>query len=175
MDFSADHFAFFSLPRTFRLDAPALDRKYREVQAQVHPDKFAHAGEADRRLSLQWATRANEAYQTLKSPLKRAHYLLQLAGHDPQIERNTAMPMEFLVQQMEWREAVEEARAAGDGDGLDALHRRLRKEMAGQYAELERVLDHAPDMARAAEVVRQLMFQEKLLHEIDEALAAVET
>ncbi|HMX16877.1 MAG TPA: Fe-S protein assembly co-chaperone HscB, partial [Rhodocyclaceae bacterium] len=148
--------------------------RYHEVQARVHPDKHAHLSDQQKRLAMQWATRANEAYLTLKSPLKRAHYLLQLAGHDPQIERNTAMPMEFLVQQMEWREAVEEGRGAGDAEELDALHRRLRKEMSGQYAELERVLDVAPDLARAADVVRQLMFQEKLLHEIDEALAAVE-
>ncbi|HNH35754.1 MAG TPA: Fe-S protein assembly co-chaperone HscB [Rhodocyclaceae bacterium] len=173
-DLAKDYFALLDLPRRQHLDREDLERRYHEVQAQVHPDKHAHLSDQQKRLAMQWATRANEAYLTLKSPLKRAHYLLQLAGHDPQIERNTAMPMEFLVQQMEWREAVEEGRGAGDAEELDALHRRLRKEMSGQYAELERVLDVAPDLARAADVVRQLMFQEKLLHEIDEALAAVE-
>jgi molecular chaperone HscB len=174
MDFSADHFAFFSLPRAFRIDAPALDRKYREVQAQVHPDKFAHAGEADRRLSLQWATRANEAYQTLKKPLSRAQYLLQLAGHDVGADNNTAMPADFLMAQMEWREAVAEARAAGEHHELEHLHHRLKTDMAGRYEELAVLFDDAHDPEAAADRVRRLMFLEKLLHEIDDAIAALE-
>ena len=101
MDFNADHFSLFNLPRTFRLDASLLDQRYREIQAQVHPDKFAHAGAAEQRLSLQWAMRVNEAYQTLKRPLLRAQYLLKLAGNEIDAENNTAMPSEFLMEQME--------------------------------------------------------------------------
>jgi molecular chaperone HscB len=147
---------------------------YRDMQARVHPDKFASAGEGDKRLAMQLATHANEAYLTLKSPLKRAHYLLHLAGHDPQVEHNTAMPTDFLVEQMEWREAVAEAREAADAGELDHLHHRMRKEISLQYDALHRSLDERNDFARAAELVRQLMFQEKLLHEIDDALEAVE-
>ena len=172
--FSRDHFALFDLPRRQALEEIELERKYRDIQAQVHPDKHAHLAEADKRLAMQWATKVNEAYQTLKSPLKRAEYLLGLSGHDPQIERNTAMPADFLMQQMELREAVAEAREAGDVDELDRMHRRMKKEMADQHQGLIRALDDGKDYSRGAEIVRQLMFQEKLLHDIDEALQAVE-
>jgi molecular chaperone HscB len=169
-----DFFALFGLPRAFAVDAVALEQCYRDLQAQVHPDKFAQAADTDRRLAMQWATHANEAYLTLKSPLKRAQYLLHLAGHDPQIERNTAMPTAFLVEQMEWREAVAEAREAADVAELDHLHHRMRKEISVQYDALHQSLDDRQDYGRAADLVRQLMFQEKLLHEIDDALEAVE-
>jgi molecular chaperone HscB len=174
MDFAQDHYALFGLPRRFVVDAAELERLYHELQVRVHPDKFAHAGEAERRVAMQWATHANEAYLTLKSPLKRAQYLLHLAGHDPQIERNTAMPTDFLVEQMEWREAVAEAREAADVAELEHLHHRMRKAISAQYDDLHQALDARQDYARAAELVRQLMFQEKLLHEIDDALEAVE-
>jgi molecular chaperone HscB len=173
-NFNRDHYALFDLPRRFAVDAAELERVYREVQTRVHPDKFAQAHEAERRVAMQWATHANEAYQTLKLPLKRARYLLHLVGHDAQIEENTAMPTEFLVEQMEWREAVAEARAAADAGELDHLHHRMRKEISAQYEALHQALDERNDYPRAAELVRQLMFQEKLLHEIDDALEAVE-
>ncbi|RLJ64559.1 Fe-S protein assembly co-chaperone HscB [Sulfurisoma sediminicola] len=169
-----DFFALFGLQHRFALDMSELEVLYRDMQARVHPDKFASAGEADKRLAMQLATHANEAYLTLKSPLKRAQYLLHLAGHDPQIEHNTAMPTDFLIEQMEWREAVIEAREAADVAELDRLHHRMRKEISLQYDALHQALDARTDHARAAEVVRQLMFQEKLLHEIDDALEAVE-
>jgi len=174
MDFAQDHYALFGLPRTFAVDTAELERLYREVQGSVHPDKFAQAGEAERRVAMQWATHANEAYLTLKSPLKRAQYLLHLTGHDPQIERNTAMPTDFLIEQMEWREAVAEAREAADVAELGHLHHRMRKEISAQYDTLHQTLDERHDYGQAADLVRQLMFQEKLLHEIDDALEAVE-
>ncbi len=172
--FSRDHFALFGLPRRQALDELALEQTYRDVQGRVHPDKHAHLADVDRRMAMQWASKVNEAYLTLKSPLKRAEYLLRLLGHDPRIEQNTAMPMEFLMHQMELREAVSEAREAGDAAVLDQMHRRMKKEMADQHAALARALDETRDFVRGAEVVRQLMFQEKLLQEIDEALERVE-
>jgi molecular chaperone HscB len=172
--FTKDHFELLGLMRRQSLDEAELERVYQDIQSRVHPDKHAHLGESERRLAMQWATRVNEAYLTLKSPLKRAEYLLRLVGHDPEIERNTAMPMEFLVQQMESRESVEEARQAADIDRLEAFHRGLRAEMAGQHGALARALDADRDYALAAQIVRQLMFKEKLLHEIDDALAAAE-
>lgn len=172
--FSRDHFALFGLPRRQALDETELERMYRDIQAQVHPDKHAHLADADKRQAMQWATKVNEAYLTLRSPLKRAEYLLGLLGHDPQIERNTAMPAEFLIEQMEMREAVAEARAGGDVDALERMHRQMKKEMGAQHQALIRALDEARDYGNGAEIVRQLMFPEKLLHEIDEALQAVE-
>lgn len=173
LNFAADHFALFGLPRAQTLDAAALDRCYREVQARVHPDKHAHAGEADQRLAMQWATRVNEAYQTLKAPLSRARYLLQLLDHDPQIENNTAMPLDFLMQQMELREAVADARAAGNEEALDSARYDLLSDMKREQQRLLDLIDTARDYEGAAALVRQLMFQEKLLNEIDDALEAV--
>ena len=138
MDLTADFFSLFELPRAFRLNLSELDSRFRDVQAQVHPDRFAHASEAERRLSMQWATHANEAYQTLKKPLERAKYLLHLAGHDIQAENNTAMPADFLMEQMEWREALGEATEAADEDALDDLSRRLRHNARALEAELAR-------------------------------------
>lgn len=174
MDFNADHFALMSQPRAFRIDAAALDARYRELQAEVHPDRFAHAADTERRLSLQWATKANEAYQTLKKPLPRARYLLHLLGQDIGAENNTAMPVDFLMEQMEWREGVAEARAARDHHELEHLHHRLRERMKASYDELAALIDDAGDHATAADRVRRLMFLEKLLAEIDEAIVAAE-
>ena len=174
MDLTTDFFALFGLPKTFRLSLSELDSRYRDVQAQVHPDRFANAPEGERRLSMQWATRANEAYLTLKKPLERAKYLLELAGHDLQAESNTAMPADFLMEQMEWREAVMEARAGGDHHELEHLYQRLRGDIDGRYAEVAALLDDARDYALATDRVRRLMFLEKLLYEIDDALASLD-
>ncbi|MDP3539656.1 MAG: Fe-S protein assembly co-chaperone HscB [Azonexus sp.] len=174
MDLRADHFALFGLNRGFRLDLSDLDSRFRDIQAQVHPDRFANAGDAERRISMQWATHANEAYQTLKKPLERAKYLLHLIGHDIQAENNTAMPAEFLMEQMEWREAVMDARNGRDHHELEHLHNRLRGDINGRYQELGELLDGSGDFVLATDRVRRLMFLEKLLHEIDDALASLE-
>ena len=173
LNFAADHFTLFGLPHVQALDQESLDNAFRAVQSQVHPDKHAHAAESDRRLAMQWATRINEAYQTLKSPGRRARYLLQLLGHDPQIESNTAMPAEFLVSQMELREAVAEARSAADEDALDTVRVRLLGEIRTEYERLTGLIDTDRDLVAASNLVRQLMFQEKLLNEIDDALEDV--
>lgn len=173
LNFAADHFTLFGLPRLQALDLEKLETCFRAVQAQVHPDKHAHAGDADRRLAMQWATRVNEAFQTLKSPGGRARYLLQLLGHDPQIESNTAMPADFLMRQMELREAVMEARAEGDEEVLDGIRLQLLDEIRNEYGRLAELIDLTRDLTAAANLVRQLMFQEKLLNEIDDALEAV--
>jgi molecular chaperone HscB len=107
-----NHFDLFNLPPRFAVDAGALDSAYRDVQSRVHPDRFVNATDAEKRVAMQWATRANEAYQTLKNPLARARYLCELNGVDLQTESNTAMPPSFLMQQMEWRERLEEAEHA---------------------------------------------------------------
>lgn len=175
MDFKADHFALFGIKPAFRLDLSDLDSRYRDIQAQVHPDRFAHAGEAERRLSMQWATHANEAYQTLKKPLDRAKYILHLAGHDIQAESNTAMPADFLMEQMEWREALGEAREAADEEVLEDLSRRIRHANRTLIEQLGEELDQKRDLRAAADTVRRLKFLEKLQHEINDALTALES
>lgn len=168
-----DYFSLLGLPRQQGLDREQLELLYRDVQAKVHPDKHAHLSDTEKRLAMQWATRINEAYLTLKDPLKRARYLLELSGHDVRLETNTAMPADFLMAQMELREAVAEAREAGDIDALDARHRSMKKTIRSEQQALQAALD-AQDYERAGELVRQLMFQEKLLQEIDDALAVLE-
>ena len=174
MDFNADHFALFDLPRTFRIDAAQLDTCFRALQAQVHPDRFADANESQRRLSLQWATKVNEAYQALKKPLPRAIYLLELVGGDINLANNHAMSPDFLVEQMEWREAVAEARADRDLAALEELDQRVKASIRLGYEELAGLLDDQRDFVLASDRVRRLMFLERLWVDIDEALAAVE-
>ena len=171
---SLDFFALFGLPRRYQIDEAALDAVWHELQSQVHPDRYAHLPDVEKRLSMQWATRVNEAYRTLKKPLARAQYLLQLSGIDTALETNTIMSPAFLMEQMEWREAVEEARAAGEVTELDRLHQRLLVEARAVRAELAHQLDDQAELVAAADTVRRLMFIEKLQHESDEALLALE-
>jgi len=168
-----NHFELFQLPLQFAVDTSALDSAYREVQGRVHPDKFVSASDAEKRVAMQWATRANEAYQTLKNPQKRAQYLCELHGVDLQTESNTAMPMAFLMQQMEWREELGDARGARDMAALEGLDRQLRQERKAQLAAIEQQID-ASDYVQAAQGVRALMFIEKLKQEIDSALSVLE-
>ncbi|HZV67053.1 MAG TPA: Fe-S protein assembly co-chaperone HscB [Telluria sp.] len=168
-----DHFDLFQLPATFTLDLGALDAAYREVQGRVHPDRFVNATDAEKRVAMQWATRANEAYQTLKNPQKRAQYLCEQNGVDLQTESNTAMPMAFLMQQMEWREALGEARAAKDLDALEQLDAELKRENQARLLQIGRQLD-AGDYREAAQGVRALMFLEKFGEEVHRAFEALE-
>lgn len=160
-----NHFELFHLPQRFAIDMTALDKAYREVQNRVHPDKFSNATDTEKRVAMQWATRANEAYQTLKNPYKRAAYLCELNGINLQTESNTAMPADFLMQQMEWREALEEAKAEKDVDALDALNGDLQNARKAEVAHIGERLD-AHDFAEAAKGVRKLMFLEKFATEI---------
>jgi molecular chaperone HscB len=168
-----NHFELFNLPQRFAIDAAALDTAYRDVQSRVHPDKFVNATDAEKRVAMQWATRANEAYQTLKNPQQRARYLCELHGVDLQTESNTAMPMAFLMQQMEWREELAEARAGKDAELLDKLDGQLRAARKEQLQAIEAQLD-AADYTSAAQGVRALMFLEKFGEEVRFAFDAIE-
>ncbi|KJK23713.1 co-chaperone HscB [Burkholderiaceae bacterium 16] len=168
-----DYFALFGLPVGYAVDEAALDAAYLTVQSQAHPDRFANAGDAERRVAMQWAAYANEAYRTLRQPLKRAIYLLTLRGVDIQAENNTAMAPAFLMQQMEWREALQEAVEEKDVARLDALLRELRSEKRERHAALGALLD-AGDNAAAGGAARQLMFIEKIEHDTSEAIDRLE-
>ena len=140
----------------------------------MHPDRFAHAGDAERRASLQWTTRVNEAFQILKNPVARAKHLLELHGVDVAFETNTAMPPEFLMQQMELREALEAAVGKKDSAAVDALRNGLREDKSVLEKQIGEAIDAKNDYAGAAELVRKLMFLGKLDEEIDLAYEAVE-
>jgi molecular chaperone HscB len=168
-----NHFKLFGLPERFALDAPQLDAAYRAVQAEVHPDRFAAAGDAQKRIAMQWATRVNEAYRTLKDPLARAAYLLHLRGIDVGAEDNTAMEPAFLMQQIEWREQIEDASAARNAGELEQLLDALRDEQRRRYGKLGAALDSGAD-SQAAEAVRQLMFIMRLEQAIETQLERLE-
>ena len=170
-----NHFELFGLQPAFALDVGQLERAYREIQARIHPDRFAHAGDAERRASMQWTTQVNEAYRTLKSPVLRGRYLLALRGVDVGAESNTVMSPEFLAQQMEWREALAEASAGKDGGAVERLRGDLRRERAALAARIADCLDGSGDAAAAAELLRKLMFLEKFDADIDEALETIES
>jgi molecular chaperone HscB len=131
------------------------------------------ATDAEKRVAMQWATRANEAYQTLKNPMKRAQYLCEINGVDLRTESNTAMPMDFLMQQMEWREELGDARAAKDSEALDALDAQVRRERKHRLGQIGGQLD-AGDYEHAAQGVRALMFLDKFGDEVQYAFEALE-
>lgn len=164
-----NHFELFGLAPGFALDRGQLDAAYRAVQAQVHPDRFAAADDAQRRRAMQWAAQANEAYRTLRDPVARAAYLCGLHGVELETESNTAMPAEFLVQQLEWREALDDA--DGDVAALTALADEVAALRRQRLAELGDCLDVDRDFAHAAGLVRQLLFVDRFAESIDEAVA----
>ncbi|OHX20255.1 Fe-S protein assembly co-chaperone HscB [Chromobacterium sphagni] len=170
-DFSQDFFNLFGLPRRFAIDSQQLDGAWRAAAAQVHPDRYAASSDAEKRSALMLSTRVNEAYQTLKSPLSRARYLLLLSGVDTQEESNTAMPGDFLMAQMEWREDIDDARR--DLARLETLSSRLRGEVKSLLSTLEQALDSRADLDGATVLVRKLRFMEKLDQEIGDAIESL--
>jgi molecular chaperone HscB len=160
-----NHFALFNLPTSFELDRAQLDTAYREVQSTVHPDKFVQAGDAEKRVAMQWATQANEAYQTLKDPLKRATYLCYLNGVDLQTESNTSMPASFLMQQMEWREAFDDARHSNDMAAMMQLEKEVQAGLKAQTTKAGAAIA-SDDFQSAAQDIRACLFLEKFLADI---------
>jgi molecular chaperone HscB len=168
-DFSRNHFELFGLQPAFGVDLLRLERAYRQIQSEIHPDRFAGAAEAQRRASTQWAGHLNEAYRVLKQPMERALYLLKLQGIDALLETNTVMPPDFLVQQMQWREALASAVAVGDVVALSSLEREINAAAGHLEADLGSQIDVDRDYAAATATVRKLKFLDRLRREIAEA------
>lgn len=163
-----NHFELFQLPVCFALDLNALQSAYRAMQSRVHPDKFVQSAAPEQRAAMQWAMLANEAYQTLKNPLQRARYLCELNGVPLNIESNTAMPVDFLMQQMEWRETLQQARLHQDVPTLEQLEHDLQAERTAHLAKIEQCCD-AGNYIAAAQEVRCLMFVDKFGEEVAQA------
>ncbi len=155
MNLQSDDFELFGVPQRFAQDRAALDARWKELQREVHPDKFAAQGAAAQRVAMQWSVRINEAYQRLKDPMRRAAYLCELHGAPIQAEDNTAMPASFLMQQMEWRESLDDAQSAAE---LDALDDGVQQAQNQALALCGQLIDEQKDYAAAARQVRALMF-----------------
>lgn len=164
-----DHFALFGLTPCFRIDLAQLENRWRTIAAEVHPDRYVRASDADKRAALMLATQANEAYRTLRSPVDRARYLLSLANIDTGEETNTSMPAEFLMQQMQWRENIEDAVSGRHLAELDDLGKQLAIDVAGLENALATALDQDKNLDLAALLVRKMRFLQKLGLEIDNA------
>jgi len=164
MNLQSTDFELFQLPVQFAQPRELIDARWKELQRQAHPDKFAAQGAAAQRLAMQWSVRINEAYQRLKDPLARASYLCELHGAPIRAENNTAMPPAFLVQQMEWRETLEDALTMAQ---LEQLADETRVAENAQLAVIARALDADKDHVRAANEVRSLMFIQRFAQEVE--------
>lgn len=173
-DFKANHFELFGLPTSFGLNMTALETAYRNLQSKVHPDKFAHLAEAEKRASMQWSTRVNEAWQTLRAPLQRSVYLLTLQGIDALAANNTHMSPSFLMQQIEWREAIEHARVTADKTALQHIEQTIQQAEKSWQQQLLQQFDQLHDYQAATQTVRQLKFIDKLSDEINDIWAELD-
>ena len=164
MNLQSTDFELFGIPMQFAQDRAQIDARWKELQREAHPDKFAAQGAAAQRVAMQWSVRINEAYQRLKDPLRRASYLCELNGAPINAENNTAMPADFLMQQMEWREALDEAKDIAD---FDKIALEANSNGRKQLSKIEQTLDVKKDFAAAAQQVRSLMFIERFASEVD--------
>jgi len=169
MNLQSDDFELFGLPRRFAQDADAMQARWKQLQRQAHPDRFAAQGAAAQRLAMQWSVRINQAWQRLKDPLRRAAYLCELRGVPINAESNSAMPVEFLMQQMQWREALEAIESRRDRAAFDALAAQVQEAEDRMLAECARLLDLANDAPAAAAQVRALMFVGRFAREMERA------
>ncbi len=170
MQLDSDDFDIYGLPRIFALDRAELDARRRSLQAEVHPDRFAAADPASRRMAMQRAVRVNEAYERLKDPLRRAACLCEMNGAPVRAEDNTAMPADFLMQQMQWREALDDADGIEDIDQIASQAASRKRE---QLSKIEHLLDADKDFPAAARQVRGLMFIERFGAEVDARIDAL--
>ena len=164
MNLQSDDFELFGLPRKFAQERSQIDARWKELQREAHPDRFAAQCAAAQRVAMQWSVRINEAYQRLKDPLKRAAYLCELSGAPVRAEDNTAMPAAFLMQQMEWRESLEDASSECELDALDDEVTSAKKRM---LAECGRLLDEVGDATAAVQQVRALMFVARFAQDVE--------
>ena len=172
LSLQATDFALFGLPERFAIDLAQLDAKWKQLQGAAHPDRFATETAAAQRVAMQWAIRINEAWRRLKDPLARAAYLCSLHGADIEAESNTSMPGAFLMQQMEWRDALSEATSL---DAVDALSDEVAASRNATLKALQAQIDDAAtvDWRAVAGIVRGLMFVDKFMRDIDRRVDAL--
>ena len=169
---AASDFALFQLSQQYAIDLPSLEQSWKALQRHAHPDMHAQADASAQRLSMQWSVRINKAYQRLKNPIKRAAYLCELQGVPIAAETNTAMPTEFLVQQITWREALDSAESPAE---IDRLLSEVKAYRDSLLAECEHFLDEVSDTQRAAVSVRALMFVDRFIQAVGLQLDRLES
>ena len=162
------------MPTAFHIDMSQLETNFRAIQSASHPDRFVTCTSAEKLQSMQTATLANEAYLTLKNPANRAKYLLAQQGIDAIDEKNTQMPADFLMQQMEWREAMEDAKAAKNVGDLEQLLGEMQLDAKSLQAELAGLFDAKKDYAAATDATRKLIFIDKVCADIHKAIEQLE-
>ena len=167
MNLQSNDFELFDIPVQFAQDRQAIDARWKDLQREAHPDKFAAQGAAAQRVALQWSVRINEAYQRLKDPLRRAGYLCELHGAPIHAENNTAMPTDFLMQQMAWREALEDAKSIAS---MEEIALEVNQSGRNHLSKIERLIDLEKNFLAAAQGVRSLMFIERFASEVDHQL-----
>jgi molecular chaperone HscB len=167
MNLQSSDFEIFGLAPAYAIDREALDARWKDLQREAHPDRFATADAPAQRQAMQWSVRINEAYQRLKDPLKRAAYLCELNGAPIQAENNTTMPAAFLMQQMQWREDLEEADSA---DTLERMADEVAQARRDMLKGLARTADELRDFGALAQQVRALMFVERFARDVENRL-----
>ena len=168
----SNDFELFGLAPQMAQDRAALHVRWQQLQREAHPDKFAVNGAAAQRVAMQWSVRINEAYQRLKDPLKRAAYLCELRGFGINAENNTAMPAEFLMQQIEWREMLDDASRLEDVEKISEM---LMQEKHNMLLKCEQLIDVENNLQAAVGQVRALMFIERFAKDVDERIDAFES
>ncbi len=171
---TSNYFELFELNPAFNIDVATLETNFRKIQSESHPDRFVTATSTEKLQSMQLATLANEAYQTLKQPANRAKYLLEQHGITAIADTNTAMPADFLMQQMEWREAMEDAVSEKDIAALETLLLEMRTEAKRLSIELSHLIDEQHDYAAATASTRKLIFIDKVCADILKAIEKLE-
>ncbi|RZL88212.1 MAG: Fe-S protein assembly co-chaperone HscB [Variovorax sp.] len=164
MNLNDTDFELFAVPARFAQDRSVLDARWKELQREAHPDRFAAQGAAAQRVAMQWSVRINEAYQRLKDPIKRAAYLCELNGAPINVQTNTAMPPDFLMEQMAWREELDEAR---DTTAFDKLRAEVDAGRARALSSLDWLIDEKGNYPEAARQVRALMFIERFAEDVE--------
>lgn len=176
MDLKQNYFELFGLAPDFGLDRAALDARYRDLQRLVHPDRFAGAGDQERRIAMQQATRINEGYRVLKDALARGRYLLELRGHRFDDERSTHQDPAFLMEQIELREELEGVRGSADPFGaLGAVLERITRRLEELELELGAALAQSEGIPESAlTAIQRMQFFRRLAHEAEELEAGLE-
>ena len=166
--FSKNYFEIFAVPVAYEVDMNGISQLYRDLQKAVHPDRFASGSEQQRRIAMQQTSLINQAFQTLKDPVSRAQYMLKLQGVDMDNETDTTMDPEFLMEQMEFREAIAEVRSKNDPLAeLDKMLSQSKQKIATLMGHFS--TDYTNNkLAEARETVRKMQFLFKAQKEIKE-------